>query len=114
MKAMARKHVRPDEEIALHLSDSDRRLILEDVACLDPDYTALISETPAGEPLMLTLDCLDEFGGYIAAEANHCPDRRMQKRLDAIFREVQNLLDTHTDEDEDQPHILKFKTNGGC
>jgi hypothetical protein len=38
-------------------------------------------------------DDLDELIGYVAAEANHEPDRRRQKRLDAAFEMLNDALD---------------------
>jgi len=56
---------------------------------------------------MMTLDELDDFCGYIAAEANHCEanhceDKKMEKKLDAVFEKIQRLLETYTDEGIDQ------------
>lgn len=104
---MTPKHIHPDQELPLNLSIAERKLILEEVACIDPDYSALVNETPNNEPLMLTLADLDDFGGYIAAEANHCADRKKQKQLDAVFEKVQELLDSHTDEEE--PRTINFE-----
>lgn len=104
---MTRKYIRPDQELPLKLTAAERKLILEDVTCIDPDYSALVNETDNNQPLMLTLSDLDEFGGYIAAEANHCPDLMKQKQLDAIFEKVQELLDTYTDEEE--PRTINFE-----
>ncbi len=38
-------------------------------------------------------DDLDELVGYVAAEANHEPDRRRQKRLDAAFEMLNDAVD---------------------
>ena len=46
-----------------------------------------------------TLDELDELMGYVAAEANHTPDRKLEKQLLKIFSRIEQLLATHTDED---------------
>ncbi|MDA1229831.1 MAG: plasmid pRiA4b ORF-3 family protein [Planctomycetota bacterium] len=96
-----RQHIRPGEEVPLKLTATERKLILEKVSFIDNRYEALIREAPDGGPLMMTLDDYDEFGGYIAAEANHCDDRKFQKKLDAIFGKVQAVLDNYTDEKSD-------------
>ena len=49
----------------------------------------------------LTLDQLEDLGGYVAAEANHSTDKKLRKRLDAIFSNIQDLLESHADE---EPH----------
>lgn len=96
-----RKHIQPDERVPLKLSATQRTLILEKVSCIDAKYEALIRETPDDEPLMMTLDDCDEFSGYIASEANHCGDKKLQKKLDTILRKVHAVLDTYTDEKSD-------------
>jgi hypothetical protein len=56
---------------------------------------------------MITLDDLDDFGGYVAAEANHCKDKPKAKKLDAIFEKIQGLLDKFTD--EEPPKTVKIE-----
>lgn len=103
---MWKKLIQPGEKVPLKLTAAERKLILEDLTCLDRDYEEMVRSTPSGEPVMLTLDDLEDLGGYIAAEANHCNDPKKQKKLDAIFERMQRLLDTHTDEGE-QPLTVK-------
>lgn len=102
-----KKQIQPGEKVPIKLTAAERKLILEDVTCLDSNYEQIIRDTPSGKPVMLTLDDLDDFGGFIAAEANHCDDNKKQKKLDAIFEKVQRLLDTHTD--DEPPKTLKIE-----
>ena len=37
--------------------------------------------------------------GYVAAEANHTPDRKLKRELLDIFGRIEQLLYTYTDED---------------
>ena len=39
-------------------------------------------------------DDLDELMGYVAAEANHEPDRRRQRRLDDAFEILTRAIET--------------------
>ena len=75
--------------------------------CLDEDYEQIIRETPTGKPVMMTLDELDDFGGYIAAEANHCDDKKKEKKLDTVFEKIQSVMDRYTD--EEPPQTLKIE-----
>jgi len=93
-----KQHIQLDEKVSLKLTAAERKLILEDLMCLDRDYEQVIRDTPPGQPVMMTLGDLDDFGGYIAAEANHCDEKRKQQRLDAIFEKIQALLDKYTNE----------------
>jgi hypothetical protein len=102
-----RKYVKPDERVGLKLTAAERRLLLDDVMWLDDEYSDAIRQTPASQSVELTLEQWDDFGGYIAAEANHTKDRKLEKKLDALFDKVQGLLATHTD--EKPPKIVKIK-----
>lgn len=95
-----KKQIQPGEKVPLKLTATERKLILEDLACLDDDYEQIIQGTPTGKAVMMTLDDLDDFGGFIAAEANHCDDTTKQKKLDAVFQKIQNLLSKYTDDDD--------------
>ena len=101
------KHIRPGEKVGLKFSAAERKLILDDVMCLDDEYADAIRQTPANQPVELTLDEWDDLGGYIAAEANHTEDKKLRKKLDAIFNKVQKILDAHTD--EEPPKIVKLR-----
>jgi hypothetical protein len=100
--AMQKKSIQPGQKLAFKLTTAERKLIVEELMCFDEIYEQLIVGTPADEPLMMTLDELDDFSGYIAAEANHCDDRKKQKKLDVVFGKAQKLLDTYTDEEPSQ------------
>ena len=104
---MSKKHIQPGEQVPLKLTAAERKLVLEGLLCLDKEYEEIIRGTPSGKPVMMTLADLDDFGGYIAAEANHCDDKKKQTKLDAIFREIQDLLDKYTD--EELPQTVKIE-----
>lgn len=101
-----RKQIRPGEKVPLKLTASERKLVLADITCLDRKYEQVIRDTPSGEPVMMTLDDLDEFGGYVAAAANHC-DNKQQKKLDAVFEKIQSVMNSYTD--DEPPQTLKIE-----
>ena len=45
----------------------------------------------------LTPDDLDEIIGYIAAEANHTDDRKLQKELDHLYERLQTTMESFLD-----------------
>jgi hypothetical protein len=92
----ARKQIPPNEKLPLNLTSTERKLILE-LLCLDDEYVRLLRDLPTSQPVMMTLDELEDFGDYVAAEADHCNSKK-QKSLDTVFEKIQKLLDTHTDE----------------
>ena len=77
--------IRPGEKVPLNLNDAERALVLEVVNLVDDEYLDAVRRTPPGQAVMVTLDELDDFGGYIAAEANHTTDKKLQRKLDVIF-----------------------------
>ena len=98
---MWKKQISRGERVPLKLTPTETKAILGDLMCLDPEYEQLIQDTPAGKPVMMTLDDLEDFGGYIAAEANHTDDKRLGRILDRVFDKCQRLLETYTDDPGD-------------
>lgn len=98
-----KKQTQHDEKVSLKLSAAERKLVLEEVACLDESCEQIIRDTPNNKPVMMTLDELDEFGRHITAavEQNNQPEK-----LSKVFDKVQRLLDTYTlDEPSPAPNI---------
>jgi hypothetical protein len=104
---MLKKQIQPGEKVGLKLTQTERKLVLDGLTCLDDEYEEIVRTTPTSKPVMLTLDELDDFGGYVAAESNHCDEKKKQKKLDGIFEKIQRLLDTYTD--EKPPQTIKFE-----
>lgn len=100
------KRIQPGEKVPLKLTATERKLVLDGLLCLDPKYGQTIQATPTSKPVMMPLDDLDDLGGYVAAESNHCNDKKKQKKLDAIFQKIQALLDKYTD--DEPPKTVKI------
>ena len=45
----------------------------------------------------LTLDDLDEIIGYIAAEANHTDDKKLQKEFDHLYERLKTTMESYDD-----------------
>ncbi|HLG67424.1 MAG TPA: hypothetical protein VKV36_06080 [Acidimicrobiales bacterium] len=78
--------VRVDEQVAS---------TLRDVLILDSDLERLVYRargTEEGIELLASADELDELVGFVAAEANHEPNRLRQKRLDEAFAALGDAL----------------------
>lgn len=93
-----RKHIQSRTKVGLKFTAAERKL-LEDLMCLDDNYVQIIRDTPADQPVQFTLDEWDDFGGYIAAEANHAKDKKLGEKLDNLFSKIQEILDTQTEEE---------------
>jgi len=72
--------------------------VLRDLVLLDPDCERLVfgmRAHPDGAALLTSADDLEELIGFVAAEANHEPNRRRQDRLDAAFNALTEAAQTH-------------------
>jgi hypothetical protein len=86
-------------EVTIRISKAERELALD---CLLADAElerVLGAGTEAGGRLKisLTLDRLDDLLGFIAAEANHCEDRKRQERLDRLYERLAEVERAHPD-----------------
>jgi repressor LexA len=54
----------------------------------------------------LTLDAVDDLAGHVAAEANHCPEARVRRVLDAVYDRLANIEDMFTNEDDEAAHAI--------
>jgi len=98
-----RKRVRPDEKVPLKLSARERELILEHTFA-DDELTAPLCIAPASNKASVycfTLDDLEELMGYVAAEANHAKNKKLQKELDHLFERMAEVLNSYTDQDDE-------------
>jgi predicted ATP-dependent endonuclease of OLD family len=94
-----RKQIRPDEKVPLELSE--RELILKH-SFADEELTGRLHIAPRpNEPPIyrFTLDELDELAGYVAAEANHANDKKLQKEWERLYARLAAVLESYPDQD---------------
>ena len=99
-RAKDRRQVAPDQTVPLELSDRERELILKHTFS-DDELTGRLRIVPRpGEPPVyrFTLDEWDEVAGYVAAEANHAKDKKLQKEWDRLYARMAALLESYRDE----------------
>lgn len=71
--------------------------VLRELVLPDPDCERLVfgmRAHPDGAVLLASADDLEELIGFLAAEANHEPNRRRQDRLDAAFNALTEAAQT--------------------
>lgn len=88
---------RPAVQPELHAVrvDEEAASTVRDIQILDTEMERLVYRargTEGGVVLLVSADELDELLGFVAAEANHEPNRRRQKRLDAAFVVLSDAL----------------------
>jgi hypothetical protein len=94
--------VKADETVPLELNQQERDLIISHTFADESLTNRLRLEPQPGQrPVFhFTLDDLEELAGYVAAEANHAKDRRLQKELDSLFARMETVLESYADEDD--------------
>jgi len=50
------------------------------------------------------LDNLDELAGYVAAEANHAKNKKLEKELHRLYARIAAVLESYTDETDGSTH----------
>lgn len=96
---MARKTIAPGTAIEVLFTPDERTLVFEHTFA-GPDLTTRLRMAPVkGAKLSVhyTLDDLDELVGYIAAEANHTEDTKLQVQLDALFERLKKEIESYDD-----------------
>ncbi|MFC2165403.1 hypothetical protein ACFLT2_10470 [Acidobacteriota bacterium] len=81
--------------VRLHVEERD--LILNNTFA-GPDLTARLKTTKLVSDSVVVYyssEELENLIGYVAAEANHNPDKRIQKALDALYDSLDALLDAY-------------------
>jgi hypothetical protein len=95
-----RKQITPDEPVPLELSDRECELILKHTFADDDLTGRLRIVRQPGEPPVyrFTLDDLDELAGYVAAEANHAKNRKLEQELHRLYARIATVLESYTEE----------------
>ena len=81
------------ERIDIKLTIEERDLILNQTFAGD-DLTERLNEAMAdGKQIKVTytLDELEDLAGFIAAEANHAEDKKLEKKLDALYDKISDI-----------------------
>ena len=95
---MKRKRINPDERVEVIMSARDQKLLV-DHTFADPEYAERLRLIPEKSQYVgdYTLDDLEDMLGYIAAEANHCEDRKLHKELYALYDRFSVLQQSYDD-----------------
>ncbi len=89
--------ITPDTKLSVQLTLRERDLIRDKTFC-DPDFARLAPVKNGLITVPMTLGDIEEVQGYVAAEANHTKDRKLEKELDGLFSKFQYYLDTYEEE----------------
>src|SRR4051794_37384960 len=95
-----KKIIKRGEKVGLRLTQAERKLLLDALLLIPKEVERAIRSTPVHEPLMFTLDDLEDLAGHVAAGANHAEDKSLRDKLDRISRKIEKLLGSYTDQPE--------------
>ena len=96
---MNRKKIPYGSKIPVRLTLRERDLI-RDHTFYNPDFSNLAIVDGVNVRLDLSLDDVEEIEEHVAAEANHCNDRKLRKELEGLFSKFRELVDSYDDEPE--------------
>jgi hypothetical protein len=94
-----RKKIPYGQPIDVVFTDRERVLISEHTFA-DPELTSPLEAAELrGKKLIAkyTLDDLDALLGFVAAEANHTKDRKLEKELRALFARLSEQMERYDD-----------------
>ena len=95
---MKRKKIPYGQKIPVKITVRERDLIRDETFC-NPNFAKLAVVEGKGIKVDLSLDEIEEIQGYVAAEANHTKNRKLEKELYRLFDKLQVYLDTYDDQD---------------
>jgi hypothetical protein len=96
---MEQKKIPKGTKLPVRLTIRERDLI-RDETFYNPDFAQLAIAVGKGIRVDLTLNEIEEIQGFVAAEANHTKNLKLQKELDRLYDKLQVYLDTYDDQDE--------------
>ncbi len=87
-----RKKIRPGEKVPVHITGREKKL-LDELLLLDDEYVKRFRKVDKGGDFVgeFTLGDLDDFLGWIAAEANHAENPRKEKKLDDLYGKIAHI-----------------------
>lgn len=94
---MNRKKIPYGTKIPVVLTLTERDTVRNMTLC-DPGFGKMGVVTGSKIKLMMSLDELEDVQGYVASEANHTKNKKLQKELDRIFDKFEKILDKYKED----------------
>jgi len=94
-----RKKIKPGQRVAVGFKPREQRLVL-DHTLAGPELTTALRKARLVDGrhiVRYTLDDLDELLGFVAAEANHSTDKKIQKELDTLHVRLTREMELYDD-----------------
>jgi hypothetical protein len=101
------RRIKPDERVPVTFNARERILVLDHTFAggevIEPLEAA--REARGKSVVRYTLEDLDELLGYVAAEANHSKNKKLQAELDALYDRLQAEMQSYDDGQWQDPSI---------
>lgn len=107
---MPRQFASPTDEIQVHLSNAERKLILKDIFILDLHLRRPIANAPREQAVEISLDDLDDLATYIDGESQRDFRRDLKPKLQQLVQKFRDLLETHAVEIQSLPKAARNGT----
>ena len=94
-----RKKIKRGQKVEVNFSPRERVLVLEHTFT-GPELTTPLrrAQLESGRYVVrYARDDLDELLGFVAAEANHATDKKLRKKLDALYARVRREMESYDD-----------------
>ncbi len=85
----------PIPTVGLMLLADDRKLLVDELVCLEREAEETIRSAPVDDPVQMTLYDWDVLKDAVAAEANCCSDSKRAIHLHRICDRIDELLDSY-------------------
>ncbi len=85
------------ERIDIKFTIEERDLIVNQTFAVDDLTERLHKAKVEGKYITVsyTLDEIEDLAGFIAAEANHAEDKKLEKKLDALYDKISDIEDKY-------------------
>jgi hypothetical protein len=101
------RRIRPDERVPVTFTAQERILVLDHTFAGGEVIEPLEAAREARGKCVVryTLEDLDELLGYVAAEANHSKNKKLQAKLDALYDRLQAQMQSYDDGQWQDPSV---------
>ena len=95
------KKIKPDTKIEIRFSIREKEL-LNDHTFVDTEYIDCIREVPGKSYLVghYTLEDLEDVLGFVAAEANHATNKKLQRELEDLYDRLCEIEESYDDRED--------------
>ena len=93
-----KKKIPYGEKLPVLFTQKEMKILHEYVLYSSPEQLhGIVSKNKI--KVMLSLDDIEDLMGYVAAEANHTDDKKLQNTLDKIFDRLDDYLSKYDDQE---------------